>query len=158
MRLITTSLLTVTLLFAPTMLHAQTATQAASFVRTTYARYANANSTEGPLYLNKDAPSVFSPSLLRLIRADQRNEQKGYVGKLDFDPICACQDDDGIVLENLKLNLTGPHTAIVNLTINAHRPPHIPIRLTLVWTTKGWRINDIHTKGIPSLKKYLIQP
>lgn len=87
MKLITTSLLISTLLFAPIMLHAQTAAQAESFVRTTYARYTNAQSNEDPQFLRKDAPSVFSPSLLRLIRADQRNEPKGDVGKLDFDPI-----------------------------------------------------------------------
>lgn len=158
MNLITTSFLASTLLFASTMLHAQTAAQAESFVRTTYARYTNAQSIDDPQFLRKDAPSVFSPSLLRLIRADQRNAPKGDVGKLDFDPICSCQDYDGLALKQLNVHLTEPHTAIASLTLNYPQPADIPVHLALVWTSKGWRINDIHTKDTPSLRKLLETP
>jgi hypothetical protein len=74
--------------------NAQTTGQAETFVRHLYSAYEHPASSSGPDYLAKDAPLVFSPSLLSLIRLDQKNTPPGYVGKLDFDPLCYCQDSE----------------------------------------------------------------
>ena len=151
---IVTAIASVTLLI-PQAGSGQTITQAESFVRHVYAAYEHPTSERNGDYLWKGAPLVFSSSLVGLIHMDQHNTPKGYVGKLDFDPICACQDSDGLKLTALTIKAIGSGRAIVNVALHYPEPAEEQLQLDLLWTPAGWRIDDIESKKVSSLRKFL---
>lgn len=138
---------------------AQTVPEADSFVRHLYSQYHTKSPKDpGPDFLGRHAPDVFSAELIRLIRRDAKNTPRGEVGKMDFDPICVCQDFAGLQLKEIQVvkNDNGTATAKVKLLFG---PPSdssvVDLRLHLMWLPQGWRIDDIETKETPSLKRYL---
>jgi hypothetical protein len=56
---------------------AQTTAQAETFVHHIYSEYTTPPKRNTPDFLNKEVTLVFSPALVRLIRADQRHTHKG---------------------------------------------------------------------------------
>jgi len=97
---------------------------------------------------------IYTPTLLALIREDRRRAG-GEVGNLDFDPICACQDNEGLHLQTLTIVSTSSSTADAIATLRFIGPQDPKITYHLVLTPSGWRINDISTNDIPSLRKLL---
>jgi len=83
--------------------HAQSVDQARAFVRGLYAQYGHPKASDGPNVLGPSAAKVFSPQLLQLIRKSDKETPKGDVGVLDFDPVCSCQDPDGLRLASLDV-------------------------------------------------------
>jgi hypothetical protein len=136
---------------------AQTTAQAESFVRHLYSEYDDPKKPNGPDFLYKESSLIFSPAIINLIRYDQRHTHKGDVGKLDGDPICDCQDWDKLSIFKLDLAKTGDKTALANVTIT-NMGSQVPLKLFLLWTPKGWRIDDISSSDMPSLKKFLQSP
>jgi len=124
-----------------------------AFLRATYRQY-DIKSSTGPDFTGRNASSVFTPSLIQLIRRDQR-QSRGEVGKLDGDPICDCQDPDGLKLTALQITAQTPRTAAaaVTLTFPPHEVTHLNISLVLL--PAGWRIDDISSSDTPSLRKLL---
>ena len=99
---------------------------------------------------------IFSPQLLQLTRKSDKETPKGDAGVLDFDPVCSCQDPDGLRLASLdvKPGATGSAVAVAML----HYPDSaedIRVELSLKWFASGWRIDEISTKDVPSLRKLL---
>jgi hypothetical protein len=139
------------LLISPGVGVAQDAGQARAFVLKLYGAYHG----EGPDYLGRGAPKVFSPRLLALIRRDRALTRKGEVGALDGDPICDCQDFDISHVET-TIAPTGPGRvqAIINF-INLGRMA--TVRLDLISVRGAWRIDNIHATGIADLAAYLRQ-
>jgi len=133
---------------------AQTAPQAETFVRTLYKTY-DSKTHSGPDIIGPGAAAIFTPPLLALIRRDVR-AHKGEVGKMDYDPICSCQDPDGLKLKSLHIqsDAAGKASASVRLNFPGESSP-IDLTLCLIWLPQGWRIDDIECKETPSLKKYL---
>ena len=138
---------------------AQTPPEAEAFVRHIYAQYQiKTPRNDGPDFLGRHASDVFSPELVRLIRLDVKNTPRGDVGKMDFDPICACQDFAGLQLKELRVVQNDNRTATVAVKLFFGPPSDssvVDLRLRLIWLPQGWRIDDIETKDTPSLKKYL---
>jgi hypothetical protein len=134
---------------------AQSEIDAEAFVRQTYARY---NSLPlGPAYLREGAPSVFTPSLVALIRHDQKVSDPD-IGKLDFDPVCSCQDWDHLSLKEVLVAKSSARaaTATVTFQLFGDTPSSLKhVRLRLAWLPQGWRIDDIESKSTPSLRKLL---
>jgi hypothetical protein len=144
------------LLTLPTV--AQTTQQAETFVRDIYKQYDIADSMQSPDFTRSKASSVFSPSIVQLLRRDQRNTPKGDEGKLGADPICDCQDFQNLKITALLITKDTEPSAIATLTVEvfANDPSSTKtIRLHLIWTKQGWRIDDIETKKTPSLRKLL---
>jgi hypothetical protein len=113
-------------------------------------------------YSRPDAPSsldptqerrIFSPALLADIRRDR--PASGEVGKLDHDPLCDCQDPDGLKVISITVAPAthGRAVAHVRLMFNV---AITPITLTLVETHSGWRVDDVGTASSTSLRKFLI--
>ena len=128
--------------------------EADAFIRQTYKRY-DTKPVYGPDYLGRAASTVFSPSLVKLIRRDQRIN-RGYVPTLDWDPICSCQDFGGLKLNDLQIVKGSNHQATASVTL--FFSPSVTtehLRLHLIWLPQGWRIDDIETKETPSLRKLL---
>ena len=147
----------IVILTAPLM-QAQTIPQAETFVRQLYSQYEHPVSRFGPSIMGKHAASVFSPRLLALIRKEEKATPSGDVGKLDFDPVCSCQDSGGLKLKDLQVSLTGAGKATATVSLFFPEPTTIEVRLSLLWTPQGWRVDDIGTKDVPSLRKFLESP
>jgi hypothetical protein len=96
--------------------------------------------------------------MVRLIRRDQNTTPQGDVGKLDFDPLCACQDSDGLKLANLNLTSVSADKMIANVTLNFSKstPSNSKkLRLTLVKVAGDWRVEDVAQKRSFDLRKIL---
>ena len=139
----------VAVLAMATMAGAQSLESAQGFVAGLYHAYERSQ----PNYLGRRAAGVFSPRLLGLIRRDARDAH-GEVGALDGDPICDCQDADGLRLTALSVAPTGPGRAAARVRL---RFPDGPRAMTLDLTAVGgqWRVDDVHTKDTPSLVQLL---
>jgi hypothetical protein len=97
--------------------------------------------------LGSEAPSIFEETLLALIREDQRRNPRQYVGTLDWDPLCSCQDSEGLKVLSLKVSRAGAARARADVVLSTSA------RLTLDLVAKrgGWRVSDVHTQQTPSL-------
>ena len=130
---------------------AQTLGEARSFVTGLYRAYER---TPQVNYLGSRAPTIFSPRLLALIRRDEQSA-KGDVGALDGDPICDCQDPDGIRLVDLDVGPAGPGRATARVQVRFAEGRAEAMTLDLVSVRGRWRIDDVHTPETPSLVRLL---
>ena len=134
---------------------AQTAKQADVFVRNLYGQYGRVSNF---YVLGKQAGSYFSPGLLALIRKEEKATPPGDSGKLDWDPVCDCQDDGGLKLTDVHVTMRGTGRALATAVLSYPDPAKTEVQLSLLWTQRGWRIDDIATKDVPSLRKFLESP
>jgi hypothetical protein len=124
---------------------------ARAFLEGVYAKYADGDS--GPSIFGRGAEDLFAPGLLRLIREDRRLAQ-GEVGLLDHDPICSCQDTEGLTLAAIQVTPTGQRQAKATaIFVNGGHP--VRVGFTLVQVSGDWRIQDIEERGMPSLSRFL---
>jgi hypothetical protein len=136
--------------------YAQDIPAARAFVQKLYSAYEHPASQSDPDVLGKSASRIFSPSLLQLIRKSEARTPKGDAPPLDGDPICDCQDPDGLHLVALVVNpVDSSHaSAVATLRFPGESKPSI-ITLSLLATTAGWRVDDVATADMPSLRKFL---
>jgi hypothetical protein len=134
---------------------AQDLVSAQVFVAGLYAAYQGAAyHGNGPDYLGRQAKGVFSPRLLGLIHRDQALTPKGDVPALDGDPICDCQDTGGLKVTDLKVTAAAQGRATA--TVRLHFPDEArALKLDLVPTGGGWRVDDVHSADTPSLAAFL---
>jgi hypothetical protein len=101
------------------------------------------------------APSMdektFDPSLTALIHEDAKLTPKGDEGTLDSDPFCDCQDADGMQTQFVVKGVT-PETAVVVANLNFGGSRSDAVTYDLVKLPAGWRVHDISSSGIPSLR------
>jgi len=135
---------------------AQDMPAARAFVQQLYAAYEHPSKAGGPDVLGKSAVRIFSPSLLQAIRRDQARTPTGDVPTLDGDPICDCQDPDGLHLVNLTVKPVDSTHASAQATLHfpGEQKPSI-IALSLLATPAGWRVDDVATAETPSLRRLL---
>ena len=131
---------------------AQAPQGAEQFLQNLYDRYQS--STVGYSSLGRDRRRIFSPSLVEIIRADERRN-RGYVGTLDFDPICDCQDDDGLRVSEMHTQAMGKNRAKVEVTLNFRAPGTRRVTVDMVQLPMGWRVDDVAASGMPSMRKLL---
>jgi hypothetical protein len=133
---------------------AQDLDRARKFVQSIYARYGSTQAVD-PNYLGVDGKAVFSPSLYRLIKHDAETTPQGFVGRLDFDPICLCQDPDGLRVETVTLYRVKQPFVVSKVSHRYSDSTTRLVRLTLVPTKGGWRIDEISGTTMPSLRLLL---
>ena len=123
---------------------------AKAFVQGLYAAYRNpdAPSTTGP-----SAPRVYSPKLVALIRADQK-QAGGEVGKLGSDPLCGCQDAEGLKPLSVKIAPVAADKAKATSVFRLGGETRT-VGLRLVRTPHGWRVDDVSSPETPSLRRFL---
>ena len=123
--------------------------EAKAFVLHIYGAYHGA----GPEYLGRDATNVFSSRMLALLERDRALTPEGYVGALDGDPICDCQDFD-ISRVEATVRQIGPGRAMATVRfVNTGTPE--TVRLDLVLVRARWRIDNIHNRSTPNLAVFL---
>lgn len=124
---------------------AQTTSQPKAFVRDLYEK----------LRVDSHIPLLsYSSDLARLMRVDRSRAGKGQVGKLDFDPLCSCQDPDGLQVRDLKTSGSVNDPVIV-VTLRFPDTTEKRVTLKLVRAGTTWRIKDVATAEIPSLRAFL---
>lgn len=120
-----------------------------AFLERVYANYLSRNFS--PL---AHADRYFAPRLKAAIDQDARLAN-GEVGYLDGDPICQCQDPDGLRSKILRIKLNAPWKATAEVLLDYPDSTATHIRLILVRTKAGWRIADVGASDEPSLVKAL---
>jgi hypothetical protein len=92
----------------------------------------------------------FAPRLLAAIREDGRLA-KGEVGYVDGDPICQCQDPDGLHAKVTRVTQQTERKALVDVIIDFTDSTARRVKFTLMRTAAGWRIADVSAPDEPSL-------
>jgi len=132
---------------------AQDASSAKSFLVSVYQQYQHGGI--GIDFQGPDANLYFDSSLLALETADVRANGPGYAPAIDWDPICGCQDWDGIWNLNIDIHLESPQRADANISFTLFDPKNRPtdeiskLKITLVKENVGWRIWDILDESNP---------
>ena len=93
----------------------------------------------------------FHSSLVALVNADVKAAGTDIPAALDGDPVCDCQEWDGIWLDKLDVKLEKPERAIVVASFYIYSPENRSgddrdrreMRYTLLAERGGWRIYDI---------------
>ena len=136
---------------------AQDADGAKRFVESVYRAYANHG--KGIDFTGPKAHSFYDASLIALLHADQKAVGPNEVGVLDGDPICGCQDWDGIWDLKIAIQIQGESRAKAAVSFALFAPKAASkagserdlrsLEMTLVRESKGWRIDDIVDKSDP---------
>jgi len=136
-----------------TSMSAQNVQQAKDFLLGIYSWDTNPDADD-PLGDSK----TYTVPLIKLMHEDERRAGKGNVGKLDFDPLCSCQDPSNIKYEILSLTKINEPSAQAHIRLIYPNQTSSLIDFDLKWTTQGWRIADIHTKTMRSFYEFLSKP
>jgi hypothetical protein len=91
----------------------------------------------------------FAPKLLAAIKEDARLAN-GEVGYVDGDPICQCQDTDGLHAKVARVTSQGPSKALAEVVLDFTDSTARRVRFSLVRTAAGWRIADVSSADEPS--------
>jgi hypothetical protein len=143
------------LIMSGTRTQAQDSESAKKFVQQVYADYANPDTN----HQRQRQRHFYTPQLYRLILSDETSHP-GEVGKLDWDPICDCQDpgEPGeLKVESISLSTAGQSRIQATVAIVIVRAP-VTVVLSLFKTSAGWLIDDISTSETPSLRRLLQGP
>jgi hypothetical protein len=120
------------------------AASARAFLERTYASYRN------PRFNPLDHPDrYFAPRLIAAMREDARLA-RGEVGYVDGDPICQCQDADGVHAKVVRVTPQGPAKARAEVIVDFTDSTARRVRFSLVRGPAGWRIADVASGDEPS--------
>jgi hypothetical protein len=154
MRPIALAILAATLVTAPA--RAVNDAGARAFVAWLYSHYPTAEHRPAFEPFGPDMARVFHPSLIALIKQDQRLTN-GEVGALDSDPLCDCQDDGGLTFKVASVRSAGRARASAVVVRAYPGDKEIEdITLDLVQTQGQWRVYDVHSLDTPSVRALLI--
>jgi len=114
------------------------------FLERTYANYRNPHFNPFD-HLDR----YFAPQLIAAIREDARLAH-GEVGYVDGDPICQCQDPDGLHAKVARVAQQGPVKAQAEVILDWTDSTARRVRFSLARTAAGWRIADVSSGDEPS--------
>jgi len=137
-----------------TTIHAQgqTRQQAKDFLEGIYSWDTNIDADD----LLSDA-KTYTHSLISLFKQDQQRAGKGNIGKLDFDPLCSCQDPGGLKFSIVTLKPSPDKSMTAHIKLDGAPEGSVLLDLDLKWTRQGWRIDDTHSADVRSLRAFLTQ-
>jgi hypothetical protein len=115
-----------------------------AFLERTYASYHNPHFNPFD-HLDR----YFAPRLIAAINEDSRLAH-GEVGYVDGDPICQCQDPDGLHAKVFRVTRQGPAKASAEVILDWTDSTARRVRFSLVRTPAGWRIADVSSGDEPS--------
>jgi hypothetical protein len=130
---------------------------ARSFLVKLYAHYPHRRGAPVFDAAGRSAPAVFDPSLVGLIRDSARLTREGDAPPLDGDPVCDCQDSDGLSAMIGAIRATGPSAASARVDLKFAGGEGNRLDFDLVQARGQWRVHDIHSKDMPSLRAFLVQ-
>lgn len=131
-------------------LRAQDATSAKAFLVNIYSRYEGGS--RGIKFYGPQASRYFHSSLIALEEASLKATGPDYAPAIDWDPICGCQDYDGIWDLAIEIRMKSLKQAEANVSFHVFkdRPAEeTKLQITLEKENGGWRIWDILDKSDP---------
>jgi hypothetical protein len=135
----------------PAVARTQDANSAHQFIESLYKPYAKNGG--GVPSSGTNARRYYHSSLLALMRADEKAAGPGEVGAIDGDPVCGCQDWEGIWNLQVEIQMQDATHAIARVSF-ALSPPGAKcgdnqrrIVFTLVPENGGWRIWNIRDES-----------
>jgi hypothetical protein len=132
------------MLLALLLAAAQSAQTPKAYLERVYASYQQANFN--PL----DHPDrYFAPRLIAAMKEDARLAE-GEVGYVDGDPICQCQDPDGLHAKITRVTRQGATKATAEVILDFTDSTARRVKFSLVRTNAGWRIADVSSADEPS--------
>ena len=140
-------LLIVAVALSPTPAFSETSASdtasARQFFQSIYRHYGKTGKGIDPL--SSAGARIFDASFRALLRADARAAGPGYVGVVDFDPLCACQDWDDMHDLSIALHsgVGGATTADVSFVMGNGPDAHRHIQFDLLRVAGGWRIHNV---------------
>ena len=132
---------------------AQDAASAKAFLVNIYNHYEAGG--KGIAFYGPNAGRYFHSSLLALEEADLKETGHDYAPAIDRDPICGCQDWDGIWDLRIEVHVESPQQAGANVSFAVFNPKDraadetSKLQITLVKEHGEWRIYDILDKSNP---------
>lgn len=132
---------------------AQDAASAKALLLSVYRQYENGRQGIDPT--GPYARLYFHSSLSALVRADEKAAAPE-IGALDGDPICSCQDFDGIWDLNIDVHIVTPQRAIAKVAFALYGPKDRPsdalrrLDFTLAPERGQWRIYDVVDRTDPN--------
>lgn len=131
---------------------------ARAFVAWIYSHYPKTGQVTQFDPLGSAATRIFHPSLIDLIKADERAGDD-QAPDLDGDPLCDCQDNAGMTFTvgSVRASEFSRATATVIRRDMGDPAGGETITLDLAQAGGGWRVYDIETKDTPSLRAFLIK-
>jgi hypothetical protein len=147
--LLTAGLAMVTMFAGPVLAAPQSLDEAKAFLARLYAGY-RPNAYSDYLAPAK-ARTIFAPRLLDLMKRDTvAADAAGEVGALDGDPICGCQEPDGLKVQSLTVSAAGIGKARAEVVFSLYEDVR-HLTFDLEDLGQGWRIADVHSADTPSL-------
>ena len=140
MRLPLSFTLIVAILASPVSAIAQDLKAAKRFVVDLYEHYSHGD----PEYLGRGASTTFDPELLSLLKRDQARAGRGEAGRLDWDPICGCQDGEEVKLLRIEIRSTGRSKAQAKVRLQFPNDEPVERRIDLTVEGGHWRVSDVH--------------
>ena len=128
------------------------------FARALYARMAD--DAFAPL-AGRDAPTVFTAEVVRLIDHARGWTDEGVHPALEADPLCLCQDPHGLTVRHVQADAAGPERAIVRVRFDFGADDPEERRETILDLRRedaAWRVDDIRTDDGFSFLRSLLQP
>lgn len=123
------------------------------FVRALYAVYATDGGGLEPLPAGRDP--IYGRTLNAMIGADFR-KANGEVPYLNHDPICGCQDGDGLTLDSVAVTETSQTEAEAAVVFtNSGETRHQTLKL--LKEGQAWRVVDVLVPGEPPLTDQLLK-
>jgi hypothetical protein len=132
---------------------AQGVASAKAFLQSAYSCYGK--NGKGIDFTGTHASQFFHSSLLTLIDADITANGLGYVGVMDSDPICECQDWVGIWDLKIEVQMQDPNRALADVSfalfapVGRARDDLRTLKYTLVPERGQWRIYNIVDESYP---------
>lgn len=96
------------------------------------------------------SPQLLAPDLYQLVQLDGGR-------RLIYDPLCQCKDNDGLSAEILSVTGTS-RLAVAHVRLRFDGIATVQhVTLMVTRSAAGWKITDIRSSQIPSLKAWLAQ-
>ncbi len=137
-----------------------------AFLEGLYAHYEGPDGRKAPGYdpnfcVTCKPALWFDPAMVTLLREDDRLTPKGDIGALDMDPVAMSQDPGGFIAKvEIRTQTATTAHAVVTLTYPSHVPEEpgvVVIRMSLAKVGAHWRIHDISSDDLTSLRGMLIK-
>lgn len=157
--LLRTATATAVLIGAPVMARSPGLADAKAFVASVYAHYPTKTGPGTFDPTGKNAGEIFDRATAALLREDARLAN-GEEGAIDADPICQCQDDTGMKVDGIAVSAPGPDRVVAKVRLRfAEMRPAVVVNvdLDLVVEHGRWRVHDIRSHDMASLRRALIE-
>ncbi|MCQ8897792.1 hypothetical protein NQT62_15225 [Limnobacter humi] len=99
---------------------------------------------------------IYAEPLLQLILQEQKKQAtSGELGQLSADPLCSCQDPSAVEVRNIRSMPSRKKIQRIQVELNVSGHTEF-ITLQVVKLFRIWKVRDVSTQDIPSLKQSLL--